>query len=78
MFDVITRSRSTREKRLLIDLSVLGDAYHTFGISHVCHTMWHNSPFDAPMKVKCSPALDKILDAGALNLVVNHWIVLVK
>lgn len=75
LFDVIICLSSTREKQLLIDLVVLRDAYESFEMFRIGHTLSQNSSSDAFMKVKFSTAIKKVLDTGTLDLAVDEWVV---
>lgn len=74
LFDVITRSSTFREKRLLIDIAVVKEAYNKHEISRVGHVFSNHNPADALTKVCNSAALNSILDTGSLHLPVNQWV----
>ena len=75
LFDVVTRSSSFREKRLMIDIAVVKDAYEKEEISQIGHVCSGNNPADAFTKVGNCDALISILDSGTLDLEVNQWVV---
>ena len=75
LFDVITTASSLREKRLLIDIAVVKEAYYKQDISQVGHIFSDQNPADALTKPSNCPALNSVLDTGQLKLEINQWVV---
>lgn len=75
LFDVITKCSTCREKRLLIDIAVVKEAYQKQEISQVGHVFSDQNPADALTKIGNCPALNSILETGQLHLEVNQWVV---
>lgn len=74
LFDVITKSSVTKEKRLLIDIAVVKDAYAKNEISQVGHVFSDQNPADAMTKIGKCQALNTVLETGRLSIQVNQWV----
>ena len=73
LFDTITRRSQTQEKRLLIDLATVRDAYRSKEISNVA---WIRSEYNLadPMTKHCSNHFLEVIDTGVLDHPVEQWI----
>ncbi len=65
LFDVITKNSSTFDRRLMIDVKVVGDAYDDFFISDVGFVRTHNT-LPTPSRRTCDP-LSYIVTTGKPN-----------
>ena len=74
LFDIITKSSTTREKRLLIDIATVRNAYNNNELSKVGNILSNQNPSDAFTKVGKCKALISILEAGTITLEVNQWV----
>ena len=74
LFDVITKSTITTEKRLMIDLKVVKDSYHRNELRNIGFIRSENNPADALTKVKKCPVLDQVLADSALHHRIEQWI----
>jgi hypothetical protein len=74
LFDVITRSTSTSEKRLMIDITAAKEAYHegTIGIIGFVRTAFN--PADAFTKVTRCLALEGIIIKGKISHPIEQWV----
>ena len=75
LFDVLVTSSTTTEKRLMIDIAAIREAYQSTEIHNVAHVRGDHNPGDAFTKVGKCLALNRILESGILDLPVNQWIV---
>ena len=67
LFDVITKSTCTSEKRLMIDISAVREAYGKQEISDVGFVTTKNNPADAFTKITYCEALQSIIDPEGVN-----------
>lgn len=75
LFDVITKNTTTTEKRLMIDVQTIREAYEKMEISDVGWIRSEQNPADALTKVKDNEVLDRIIDEGILDHEVDQWVV---
>jgi hypothetical protein len=75
LFSVITRSTTTLEKRLMIDLATVRDAYAAQELSDVGLLRHETNPADGLTRAARCPALEDVLDSGKLNFPVEQWVV---
>lgn len=68
LFDVISKSSTTSERCLMIDIAAVREAYHA-------NKVHDQNPSDAFTKVEKCSAINSILNTGELNLDVDQWIV---
>jgi hypothetical protein len=75
LFDVITKSSTTAEKRLTIDLVVVREAFDRMEIAHLAflRTNWNTA--DALSKVSRNNYLETILTTGTIDHPVAQWVV---
>lgn len=78
LFDIITKCSGTTEKRLLIDIKAVREAYERFEVSDVGFVRSENNPADAFTKIKCNSALFKILKNNKCDFEVEQWIIRTK
>ena len=64
LFDVIKKSSSTSEKRLMIDITSVRKAYENQEISDVGFVRSNHNPADALTKTSKCKALDTIIHTG--------------
>jgi hypothetical protein len=74
LFDVISKSTITAERRLLIDLGAAKAAYAARELEHVGILRTQYNPADAFTKVKRCPVLEDILTRGKLDHPIEQWI----
>lgn len=74
MFDVLTKSSSISEHRLMIDLSALQEAYKPEDINHVGLVSCKDNMADPFTKLKPNNALDKMLVTGKDETPIVQWI----
>ena len=75
LFDVITKCSSTLEKRLMIDISAVRQAYEREEISDVRFVRTKDNPADAFTKVGKCEVLDKIMSSGKYILPIEQWVI---
>ena len=75
LFDVITRNTTTTEKRLMVDIRAIREAYEHMEISDVAWIRSENNPADALTKVKENHILNGILDNGRIAHAVEQWVI---
>lgn len=67
LFDVITKATTTAEKRLMIDLAALKQAYNVHDVEQLGFVRTAFNPADALTKVTRCPVLEEILSSARLN-----------
>ena len=75
LFDVMVKSSTTAEHRLMIDIKDVRDAYEQMKISNVGFVHSHNNLADALTKERPCDALNRILTTGLIDLDVEEWVV---
>ena len=78
LFDVITKYSHTAEKRLMIDITSVRDAYNMEEISNVGFVRTAYNPADAFTKVDKCQALETILSTGSCALPIEQWVIRTK
>ena len=73
LYDGLVSLNTTTEKRLLIDLHLLRQAYERREIAEVCWIPTEQNPADALTKEKPTPAMSQLLQ-GTLKLTPNAWV----
>lgn len=74
LFDCLVRLGTTAEKRLMIDIMCLRQAYERREITEVKWIKGSSNPADAMTKVKPSGALKRLLDTNLVELEVVEWV----
>jgi len=74
LFDIITKCSHTQEKRLMIDLQAVRDAYESHEISNVGFIRGPNNPADGLTKIGKCPPLSHLLQTGRANFQVEQYI----
>lgn len=64
LFDIITKSSTTTEKRLLIVVKFIREAYGKLKFSDVGFVRSDNNPVDAFRKISCNRCLHKIISTN--------------
>ena len=75
IFDTITKLSGVSEKRLMIDISALRQAYSTGEISNIGHVLTKYNIADSLTKRSKCALLDELLRTGKLSHPVNLWII---
>ena len=73
LYDSLVSLNSTTEKRLLIDLHLLRQAYERREIAEVRWIPTEQNPADALTKERPTPAMSQLL-GGTLKLTPNAWV----
>lgn len=74
LFDVITKATLTAERRLMIDIAGVKQAYKTREIHTIGFIRTQYNPADALTKVRPCGALDDVLQSGRLSHPVAQWV----
>ena len=74
LFDVLTKSTTTTEKRLMIDLRSVRECYENQELDNVAHIRSQFNPADSLTKIKRNSILDQILSDGKIHHPVDQWI----
>ena len=74
LFDVITKATLTAERRLMIDVAGVKEAYKTRDIHTIGFIRTQYNPADALTKVRPCGALDEVIKSGRLTHPVAQWI----
>jgi hypothetical protein len=75
LFDVIPKSSTTAEKRLMIDLVVVREAYDRMEIAQLAFHRTNWNPADALTKVSRNTYLETILTTGTSDHPVAQWVI---
>jgi hypothetical protein len=74
LFDIITKSSTTSEKRLQIDVAAARNAYHEGELSEIGLIASEQNLADPLTKPKSTAPLADVLKRGRLNTTVLQWI----
>jgi hypothetical protein len=74
LYDCLVKLGTTQEKRLMIDVMCLRQAYERQEIAEVKWIDGNSNPADSMTKSKSSGALKKLTDTNKVNLVVQEWV----
>lgn len=74
LYDCLVRLGTTQEKRLMVDVMCLRQAYERRQITEVKWIDGESNPADAMTKAKACPALTKLLDTNELDLKAIGWV----
>jgi hypothetical protein len=75
LFDVITKSSSTFERRLMIDITAVRSAYNDQELSIVGLVRTKYNPADAFTKLGSREALNTIIQTRICNLPIDQWVI---
>lgn len=75
LFDVITKHTTTTEKRLMIDIKAVREAYERMEISDVGWIRSKDNPADALTKLTENAVLETIIRDGFVDHDISQWIV---
>ena len=75
LFDIITKSFSTTERRIMIDVQAVRNGYDKREISDIGFIRPHSNPADAFTKVGPCAILDQILASREIKHNVEQWII---
>ena len=74
LFDALTSINTTAEKRLLIDLQVLRQAYEYREITEVAWIPSEQNPADGLTKDRANGALERLVRENRVDLTPNAWV----
>ena len=75
LFDVITKSSTTSERRLMIDITAVRNAYNDQELSDVGFVRTKYNPADAFTKLGSCEALNTIIQTGICKLPIEQWVI---
>ena len=73
MFDVITRTEHTAEKRLMVEIMAAREAYNRYEISNVGLVPGNSNPAAGLTKPKICVQLNEYLHRGVDSTKVSQW-----
>jgi hypothetical protein len=74
LFNVLTRNKTTTERRLMVDVAVARQAYHNSIISNIGLIKSCCNPADGLTKVGCNPALANLLRTHLIDHPVEQYV----
>ena len=74
LYDCLVRLGTTQEKRLMIDVMSLRQAYERREIAEVKWIKGSTNPADSMTKLKASNALKTLIDTNTVQLDVQEWV----
>ena len=74
LYECLVKLGTIQEKRLMIDVMCLRQAYERREIAEVKWIKGNSNPADAMTKAKPSNALTQLLDTNTLQLDVEEWV----
>ncbi len=75
LFDVITKWSQRQERRLMIDLQAVRDAYNSHEISNVGFIRGPNNPAEGMTKPLKYDPLNRLLRTGRADFTVDQWVI---
>ncbi|KAI0993952.1 hypothetical protein K3495_g14232 [Podosphaera aphanis] len=73
-FECLVKLGTTREKRLMIDITALRQAYERREITEIIWIKGESNPADALTKSTGNQALQRIVDLNKVNLEAGAWV----
>ncbi len=74
LYECLVKLGTTREKRLMIDLMSIRQAYERREIAEVRWIQGDKNPADAMTKHKGNKALDKIIETNKVDIEASGWV----
>ena len=74
LYECLVKLGTTREKRLMIDLIYIRQAYERREIAEVRWISGDSNPADAMTKFKGNKALDKIIETNRVDIKATAWV----
>ena len=74
LYECLVKLGTTKEKRLIIDVMSLQQAYEQREISEIKWIDGNTNPADAMTKSKACPALRNLIDTNKLDIKVTEWV----
>ena len=74
LYECLVKLGTTQEKRLIIDVMCLRQAYERREIAKVKWIKGDSNPADAMTKSKSTNALKRLIDTNTLQLEVEEWV----
>lgn len=74
LFDGLVNIGTTTEKRLLIDLRMMREAYEQRELTEIVWIPSEQNPADAMTKESPSPALDLLMTNNQINIQQKSWV----
>ena len=74
LYDCLVKLGTTKEKRLMIDIMALREAYERGDLTDVRWIDGRDNPADAMTKGNCNSALTTLIDTNELELKVQGWV----
>jgi hypothetical protein len=75
LYDCLVKLRTTKEKRLIIDIIVLRQLYKRYELAEVRWIKGDNNPADSITKTNPNKVLEKVLNLNELIVCIEGWVV---
>jgi hypothetical protein len=74
LYDCLVKLGTTKEKRLMIDIMAMREAYKRSELMDIQWINGRDNPADAMTKAGCNTAMEKLITSNKLNLQVQGWV----
>ncbi|CAE7189279.1 hypothetical protein PTTW11_07450 [Pyrenophora teres f. teres] len=74
LYNCLVKLGTTKEKRLIIDIMALREAYERSDLMDICWIDGRDNPVDAITKAASNSALGHLIDTNELELRVQGWV----
>lgn len=74
LYDCVIRLGMTLEKRMMIDVMVIRDAYEERELTEIKWITGDTNPADSMTKIKCNDALKDLIDTNMIKVSVKEWV----
>lgn len=64
----------TLEKRMMMDVMVIRDAYEERELTEINWITGDTNPADSMMKIKCNDVLKKLINTSFIEVAVKGWV----
>ena len=75
LFNIITRRRLTTERRMMVDLKSIRDAYENREIANVALVASEHNPADALAKIKSNSSLRQLMDTARISHPIRQFVI---
>ncbi|KAI1002684.1 hypothetical protein K3495_g5515 [Podosphaera aphanis] len=74
LYECLVKLGTTSEKRLMIDLQCIRQAYERREIAEIICISGETNPADSMTKEKCNNALSNMIKSNTINVMPNGWV----
>jgi hypothetical protein len=74
LYDCLVKLGTTKEKRLMIDIMAMREAYERSELMDIWWIDGRDNPADSMTKAGCNSAMEELINSNELDLRVQGWV----